>query len=167
MWLICAFLRMVWGGGKGEGYSPSVRASTQPDTTVGTERFRTLYLQNFSRSKSCLCPFYIGAILWFRRCLFALSDGQLTCFKIQRSGRIFALDPQLSYLFFFIQHFFQFIILHLLIVLKNLIQLFTLLLVSEQFSWIFKKGTRIWNTDILYLPTVFVICVYTCIIYIV
>ena len=65
MWLICTFLRMVWGGGKGEGYSPSVRASTQPDTTVGTVRFRTLYLKNFSRSKSHLCPFYSnkGALL--------------------------------------------------------------------------------------------------------
>ena len=28
IWLICAFLRMVWGGGKGEGYSLSVRVST-------------------------------------------------------------------------------------------------------------------------------------------
>ena len=28
IWLICAFLRMVWGGGRGEGYSLSVRAST-------------------------------------------------------------------------------------------------------------------------------------------
>ena len=41
MWLICTFMRMIWGGGKGEGYSPSVRASTQPDTTVGAVRFRT------------------------------------------------------------------------------------------------------------------------------
>ena len=66
MWLICAFLRKVWGGGKGEEYSPSVRASTQPDTTLGTVRFRTLYLKKFSRSKSRLCPFYrnTGAILW-------------------------------------------------------------------------------------------------------
>ena len=64
MTLICNFLRMVWGGGK--GYSPSVRASTQPDTTVGTVRFRTLYLKNFSRSKLLLCPFYSnkGALLW-------------------------------------------------------------------------------------------------------
>ena len=30
MWVICAFLRMVWGPGVGKG---SVRASTQPDTT--------------------------------------------------------------------------------------------------------------------------------------
>ena len=50
MWLICAFLRMVWGGGKGEGYSLSVRASTQPDTIVGKVRFRTQYLKDFSRS---------------------------------------------------------------------------------------------------------------------
>ena len=65
MTLICTFLRMVWGGGKGEGYSPSVRTSTQPDTTVGTARFRTLYLENFSRSKFLLCPFYSdkGALL--------------------------------------------------------------------------------------------------------
>ena len=54
MWLICAFLRMVWGGGK--GYSPSVRASTQPDTTVGTVRFRTQYLKDFSRFNLLLCP---------------------------------------------------------------------------------------------------------------
>ena len=46
MWLICAFLRMVRGGGKGEGYSPSVRASIQPDTTVGTVRFRTQHLKD-------------------------------------------------------------------------------------------------------------------------
>ena len=26
-WMFCAFLRIVWGGGKGEGYSLSVRAS--------------------------------------------------------------------------------------------------------------------------------------------
>ena len=57
MWPICTFLRIVWGGGKGEGYSPSVGASTQPDTTVGTVRFRTLYLKNFSRSKFLLCLF--------------------------------------------------------------------------------------------------------------
>ena len=29
MWPICAFLGMLWGGGK--GYSASVRANTQPD----------------------------------------------------------------------------------------------------------------------------------------
>ena len=40
--LICTFLREVWGGGKGEGNVPSVRASNQPDTTVGTVRFRIL-----------------------------------------------------------------------------------------------------------------------------
>ena len=57
MWLICAFLRMVWGGGKGEAYSLSVRASTQPDTTVGTVRFRTQYPKDFSRSRFLLCPF--------------------------------------------------------------------------------------------------------------
>ena len=39
--LICTFLREVWGGWKGEGNVPSVRASTQPDTTVGTVRFCT------------------------------------------------------------------------------------------------------------------------------
>ena len=50
MTLSCPFLRMVWGGGKGEGYSPSVRTSTQPDTTVGTVRFHTKYLKDFSRS---------------------------------------------------------------------------------------------------------------------
>ena len=54
---ICAFLRIVWGCGKGEGYSPSVRASIQPDTTVGTVRFRTQYLKHFSRSNFLLCPF--------------------------------------------------------------------------------------------------------------
>ena len=57
MWLICAFLRIVWGVRKGEGYSPSVRASIQPDTTVGTVRFRTQYLKHFSRSNFLLCPF--------------------------------------------------------------------------------------------------------------
>ena len=57
MTLICTFLRMVLGGGKNEGDSPSVRASTQPDTTVGTVRFRTQYLEHFSRSKFLLCPF--------------------------------------------------------------------------------------------------------------
>ena len=61
MWLICTFLRMVWGGGK--GYSPSVRAGTQPDTTVGTVRFCTLYTNVFFRSKSRLCPFYI--LVWY------------------------------------------------------------------------------------------------------
>ena len=57
MWLICAFLRIVWGGGK--GYTPLVRTSTQPDTTVGTVRFRTLDIQIFSRSKFRLCPICI------------------------------------------------------------------------------------------------------------
>ena len=49
-----------------EGYSPSVRASTQPDTTVGTVRFGTQYLKDFSRSKYLLCPFQgnKGALLW-------------------------------------------------------------------------------------------------------
>ena len=55
--LISSFLREVWGGGKGEGNVPSVRASTKPDTTVGTVRFCTLYTKGFSRSKSRLCPF--------------------------------------------------------------------------------------------------------------
>ena len=41
--LICSFLRDLWGGRKGEGNVPSVRASTQLDTTVGTVRFCTLY----------------------------------------------------------------------------------------------------------------------------
>ena len=50
MWLICTFLRVMWGGGTGEGYSPSVRASIQPYTTVGTVRFHTQYLKDFSRS---------------------------------------------------------------------------------------------------------------------
>jgi len=49
--LICFFLREVWGGGKGEGNVPSVRASTQPDTTVGTERFCTFYTKVFFRYK--------------------------------------------------------------------------------------------------------------------
>ena len=45
----------VWGGGKGN--VPSVRARTQPNTTVGTVRFCTLYTKfplvlNFSRSLS-------------------------------------------------------------------------------------------------------------------
>ena len=57
MWLICAFLRVVCRGGKGEGYSPSVRASIQPDTTVGTARFRTQYLKHSSCSNFLLCPF--------------------------------------------------------------------------------------------------------------
>ena len=61
--LICTFLREVWGGGKGEGNVPSVRASTQPDTTVCTVRFCTLYTKVFSRSKSRLCPFYI--LVWY------------------------------------------------------------------------------------------------------
>ena len=61
--LICSFLREVWGGGKGEGNVPSVRASTQPDTTVGTVRFCTLYTKVLSRSKSRLCPFYI--LVWY------------------------------------------------------------------------------------------------------
>ena len=47
----------VWGDGKGEGNVPSVRASTQPDTTVGTVRFCTLYTKVSSRSKSRLCFF--------------------------------------------------------------------------------------------------------------
>ena len=49
--MICTFLREVWGGGKGEDKVPSVRASTQPDTTVGTVRFCTLYTKVFSRYK--------------------------------------------------------------------------------------------------------------------
>ena len=49
----------MWGGGKEEGNVPSVRASTQPDTTVGTVRLYTLYTKVFSRSKSRFCPFYI------------------------------------------------------------------------------------------------------------
>ena len=53
----------VWEGGKGEGNVPSVRASTQPHTTVGTVRFCTLYTKVFSRSKSRLCPFYI--LVWY------------------------------------------------------------------------------------------------------
>ena len=61
--LICSFLREVWGGRKGEGNVSSVRASTQPDTTVGTVRFCTLYTKVFSRSKSRLCPFYI--LVWY------------------------------------------------------------------------------------------------------
>ena len=64
--LICSFLREVWGGGKGEGNVSSVRASTQPDTTVGTVRFCTLYTKVFSRSKSRLCPFYI--LVWYLLC---------------------------------------------------------------------------------------------------
>ena len=53
----------VWGGGKGEGNVPSVRASIQPDTTVGTVRFCTLYTKVFCRSNSCFCPFYI--LVWY------------------------------------------------------------------------------------------------------
>ena len=44
MTLICTFLREVCGGRNGEGYVPLVHTSTQPDTTVSTVRFRTLYL---------------------------------------------------------------------------------------------------------------------------
>jgi len=46
MTLICTFLTEVCGGGKGGKVRTvvSVRASTQPDKTVGTVRFRTLYL---------------------------------------------------------------------------------------------------------------------------
>ena len=50
----------------------SERASTQPDTIVGTVRFRTLHLKNFSRSKSHLCPFYSNkdALLCFELVTF-------------------------------------------------------------------------------------------------
>ena len=63
MKLIFSFLREVWGGGKGEGNVPMVRASTQPDTTVDTVRFCTLYTKVSSCSKSRLCPFYI--LVWY------------------------------------------------------------------------------------------------------
>ena len=53
----------VWGGGKGEGNVPTVRASTQPDTPVGTVRFCTLYTKVFCRSKSRLRSFYI--LVWY------------------------------------------------------------------------------------------------------
>ena len=80
MCLICAFLRMVWGGGKGEGYSPSVRASTQPDKTVGTVRFRTQYLKNFSCSKYLLCPFQRnkGALVWLLWVIFISEASSMT-----------------------------------------------------------------------------------------
>ena len=81
MGLICAFLRMVWGGRKGEEFLPSVRASIQPDTSVGTVRFRTQYLKDFSGSKFLLYPFYYkGALLWLasRACLYWQSDVKST-----------------------------------------------------------------------------------------
>ena len=34
-----------------------IRASIQPDTTVGTVRFRNQYLKHFYRSNFLLCPF--------------------------------------------------------------------------------------------------------------
>ena len=79
IWLICTFLRLVWGGGKVEGYSPSVRTSTQPDTTVGTVRFRTHYLKHFSRSNFLLYPFLIIKAFfcgyhWVRCVQFLLSQ---------------------------------------------------------------------------------------------
>ena len=85
MTLICSLLREVWGGGKGEGKVPSVRASTQPDTTVGTVRFCTLYTKVFFRSKSRLCLFYI--LVWYLLCLLITLKYQLR-FNVDQSNKL-------------------------------------------------------------------------------
>jgi len=63
MWLICTFLRMVWGGGKGEEYSLSVRTSSQPSVQYDSV-LNTLRISLALNSSCVLCVIKVLFCAW-------------------------------------------------------------------------------------------------------